>query len=129
MCGNWGYARLSQYLKKQSIGEMNHAEALLERILFLDGAPTMKPLDFIVGRNTQEMLQGDLDLELAAVKDYNAAIQVAVDEKDNGSRDLFVMLLEDEETHVDWLESQIHLIAEIGYERYLTAQMGEADDE
>jgi bacterioferritin len=74
------------------------------------------------------MLQSDLDLEVAAVKEYNAAIQVAVAEKDNGSRDLFVTLLKDEEDHVDWLEAQLHQIKELGYERYLTMQMGEEEE-
>ena len=124
MFENWGYEKLSEYIKKQSIGEMKHAEVLMERILFLDGSPTMKPLELTVGRNVQEMLQSDLDLELGAVRDYNAAIQVAVAEKDNGSRDLFVTLLKDEEGHVDWLEAQMHLIKELGYERYLSQQMG-----
>ena len=82
----------------------------MERILFLDGSPSMKPLELTVGKNVQEMIQSDLDLELGAVKDYNAAIQVAVAEKDNGSRDLFVELLKDEEDHVDWLEAQVHQI-------------------
>ena len=129
MCENWGYEKLSEYIKLQSIGEMKHAEALMERILFLDGSPTMKPLELTVGKNVQEMLQSDLDLELGAVKDYNSAIQVAVAEKDNGSRDLFVQLLKDEEDHVDWLEAQIHQIKELGYERYLTMQMGEHEEE
>ena len=74
-------------------------------------------------------MQSDLGLELGAVKNYNAAIQVAVAEKDNGSRDLFVMLLKDEEGQVDWLEAQMHLIKELGYERYLTMQMGEDEEE
>ena len=125
MCENWGYDRLANYIKKQSIGEMKHAEALMERILFLDGLPTMKPLDLTVGKTVKDMLQSDLELELAAVKDYNAAIQVAVAEKDNGSRDLFVRLLKDEEDHADWLEAQMHQIEELGYERYLSMQMGE----
>jgi bacterioferritin len=129
MSENWGYDRLSEYIKKQSIGEMKHAEALMERILFLDGTPSMKPLDLTIGKNVQEMLQSDLDLELSAVKQYNAAIQIAVDEKDNGSRDLFVALLKDEEDHVDWLEAQIHQIRELGYERYLSMQMGEEEEE
>ena len=127
MCENWGYEKLSEYIKKQSIGEMKHAEALMERILFLDGTPSMKPLELTIGKNVQEMIQSDLDLELGAVKDYNAAIQVAVAEKDNGSRDLFVTLLKDEEDHVDWLEAQIHQIKELGYERYLTMQMGDEE--
>ena len=129
MCENWGYEKLSEYIKKQSIGEMKHAEALMERILFLDATPTMKPLELTVGRNVQEMLQSDLDLELGAVKDYNAAIHVAVAEKDNGSRDLFVTLLKDEEDHVDWLEAQVHQIKELGYERYLSMQMGDEEEE
>ena len=129
MCENWGYEKLSEYIKKQSIGEMKHAEALMERILFLDSSPSMKPLELTVGKNVQEMIQSDLDLELGAVKDYNAAIQVAVAEKDNGSRDLFVELLKDEEDHVDWLEAQIHQIEELGYERYLTMQMGGEEEE
>jgi bacterioferritin len=129
MCENWGYQRLSEYIKMQSIGEMKHAEALMERILFLDGAPSMKPLELTVGKNVQEMLQSDLDLEISAVKEYNTAIQIAVAEKDNGSRDLFMQLLNDEESHVDWLEAQIHQIKELGYERYLTMQMGENEEE
>jgi len=128
MSENWGYERLSEYIKKQSIGEMKHAEVLMERILFLDGTPTMKPLDLTIGKNVQEMLQSDLDLELSAVKQYNAAIQIAVAEQDNGSRDLFVELLKDEEEHVDWLEAQIHQIKELGYERYLTMQMGDEEE-
>jgi bacterioferritin len=129
MCENWGYERLSEYIKKQSIGEMKHAEALMERILFLDGSPTMKPLELTVGKDVREMLESDLKLEVAAVKDYNAAIQIAVEEKDNGSRDLFLALLKDEESHVDWLEAQVHQIKELGYERYLTMQMGEFEEE
>jgi bacterioferritin len=129
MCENWGYEKLSEYIKRQSIGEMKHAESLVERILFLDGTPSMKPLELTVGKNVREMLQSDLDLEISAVKEYNQAIQVAVAEKDNGSRDLFVQLLKDEEDHVDWLEAQIHMIKELGYERYLTMQMGKEQEE
>lgn len=124
MCENWGYHKLSAYIKKQSIGEMKHAEALLERILFLDGIPVMKPLDLAVGGTVREMIQSDLRLELSAVKQYNAAIQIATEQKDNGSRDLLVTLLKDEEEHVDWLEAQAHQIEELGYERYLTMQLG-----
>jgi bacterioferritin len=129
MCENWGYEKLSEYIKKQSIGEMKHAEALLERIFFLDGTPTMEPMKLTIGTSVKQALESDLTLELSAVKSYNAAVQIATDEKDNGSRDLFVMLLKDEEDHVDWLESQMHLIEELGYERYLTMQMGESEEE
>ena len=129
MCENWGYDRLSEYIKKQSIGEMKHAESLMERILFLDGIPNMKPLELTVGKSVKDMIQSDLELELGAVKMYNEAIRVAVEHKDNGSRDLFVVLLKDEEDHVDWLEAQVHQIKELGYERYLSMQMGEFEEE
>ena len=82
-----------------------------------------------MGKDVREMLESDLKLEVGAVKDYNAAIQIAVEEKDNGSRDLFLALLKDEESHVDWLEAQVHQIKELGYERYLTMQMGEFEEE
>jgi len=85
MCENWGYDRLSEYIKMQSIGEMKHAESLMERILFLDGIPNMKPLELTVGKTVKDMIQSDLELELAAVKMYNEAIRVAVEHKDNGS--------------------------------------------
>ncbi len=129
MCENWGYERLSEYIKKQSIGEMKHAEVLMERILFLDDTPSMQPLELTIGKNVKDIIQSDLELELAAVKMYNAAIQIAVVEKDNGSRDLLQTLLDDEEDHVDWLEAQMHQIKELGYERYLTMQMGEFEEE
>lgn len=129
MCENWGYNKLSGYIKKQSIGEMKHAEGLIERILFLDGTPSMQPLELKVGGNVQQMLESDLTLEVSAVKQYNAAVQLATELKDNGTRDLLVTLLKDEEDHVDWLEAQLHQIKELGYERYLSLQMGEFEEE
>jgi bacterioferritin len=129
MCENWGYDRLSEYIKMQSIGEMKHAESLMERILFLDGIPNMKPLELTVGKTVKDMIQSDLELELGAVKMYNEGIRIAVENKDNGSRDLFVFLLKDEESHVDWLEAQVHQIKELGYERYLSMQMGKFEEE
>jgi len=129
MCENWGYSRLAEYIKKQSIGEMKHAEVLMERILFLDGTPSMQPLELKVGRSVKDIIQSDLALEIAAVKQYNDAVQVATSQGDNGSRDLLVQLLKDEESHVDWLEAQVHQIKELGYERYLTQQMGESKEE
>ena len=129
MCENWGYEKLSGYLKKQSIGEMKHAEALMERILFLDGTPQMEPLALSVGATVKQQLENDLQLELSAVEQYNTAVKIATEELDNGSRDLLVQLLKDEEDHVDWLEAQLHMISELGYERYLTMQMGEEDEE
>lgn len=128
MCENWGYKRLSEFIKKQSIGEMKHAEALMERILFLDGIPSMDPMSLTIGKNVKQMLEADLELELSAVKQYNEAVATATAEKDNGSRDLLVELLKDEEEHVDWLEAQLHQIEELGYERYLSLQMGEMEE-
>lgn len=128
MCENWGYERLSTYIKKQSIGEMKHAESLMERILFLDGTPSMQPLDVKIGSTVKAMIENDLALEVAAVKQYNHAVAIATEEGDNGSRDLFVVLLKDEEDHVDFLEAQLHQIKELGYERYLSMQMGEIEE-
>ena len=128
MCENWGYERLSEYIKKQSIGEMKHAEVLIERILFLDATPSMTdPMKLTVGRNVREQLQSDLDLEVGAVKMYNNAINSARDAADNTSRELFEKLLHDEEDHVDWLEAQMHMIGEMGYERYLSQQIREPE--
>jgi len=124
MCENWGYKKLSDYIKKQSIDEMKHAEVLIERVLFLDGTPSMEPLTLTIGSNVRQMIESDLKLELGAVKQYNAAVLIATEEKDNGSRDLLVKLLKDEEAHVDWLEAQLHQIKEVGYERYLSMQTG-----
>jgi len=126
MCENWKYEKLAKYIKKQSIDEMKHAEALIERILFLDGTPSMtETLNINVGANVRAQIESDLKLELNAVEMYNKAIEVARVEGDNASRDLLVRLLRDEEEHVDWLEAQIHQMKELGYERYLTQQMGE----
>ena len=87
----------------------------------------MMPLELKVGGTVKGMLESDLALEVGAVKQYNDAIAIATREGDNGSRDLFVVLLKDEEDHVDFLEAQMHLITEVGYERYLTMQMGEEE--
>lgn len=121
MCHNWGYHRLGAYIKKQAIDEMKHAEVLIERLLFLDATPSMEPLPLTVGQNVRAQLESDLNLEVSAVKMYNNAIGVARDAGDNASRELFERLLKDEEDHVDWLETQLHMIQEMGYERYLAA--------
>jgi bacterioferritin len=126
MCENWHYGMLGDYIKKQSIDEMKHAEALIERILFLDGTPNMTELlHLTVGQNVKAQLDSDLALEIAAVGMYNRAIQICREEGDNASRELFERLLKDEEEHVDWLEAQLHQIREIGYERYLSQQIRE----
>jgi bacterioferritin len=127
MYESWGFDRLSKRIKKQSIDEMKHAEALIERILFLDGSPTMQPLALSIGKNVKEMLESDLKAELGAMSMYNEAARLAAEELDNGTRDLFIRLLKDEEGHADWLETQLHQIAELGYERYLTTQTSKGE--
>lgn len=128
MCENWHYSRLADHIKKESIDEMKHAEALIERILFLDGSPNLTELmKLAIGSNVKDQLESDLRLEIDAVAMYNHAVEVARQEGDNVSSELFERLLKDEEGHVDWLEAQLHLIQEIGYERYLTEQIRGAE--
>ncbi|MGA3161196.1 MAG: bacterioferritin [Terracidiphilus sp.] len=122
MYEDWGYDRLSKQIKKQSIDEMKHAEALIERILFLEGAPRMEPLALSIGANVKEMIASDLKAEIAAIAMYNESARFAADEKDIGTRELFIKLLKDEEGHADWLETQLHQIADLGLERYLAKQ-------
>ena len=126
MCENWGYDRLAKQIKMRSIAEMKHAESLIERVLFLDGAPSMEPLALSIGKNVKDMAESDLKSEIEAIALYNEAARVAAEEKDNGSRDLFIRLLKAEEEHLDELEIELHQIAELGYERYLTTQTSEA---
>jgi bacterioferritin len=126
MCENWHYTRLGNYIKKQSIDEMKHAETLIERLLFLDATPSMtEPMQLTIGKNVREQLESDLKLEIDAVGMYNRSVQICREEGDNASRELFERLLKDEEEHVDWLEAQLHQIQEIGYERYLSTQVKE----
>lgn len=125
MCENWKYERLSKYIKKSSIDEMKHAEELIERILFLDGTPSMEPLAVKIGGNVKQQLENDLELEINAVAMYNRDVKLAAESGDNGSRELFEKLLKDEEDHVDWLEAQLHQITEIGIDRYLSQQIRE----
>jgi bacterioferritin len=124
MCENWGYKKLSDYIKKQSIDEMKHAEALMERILFLDGTPQMaETLPLSVGQDVRSQISNDLKLELGAVAMYNNYAKLAAEAADNASRELFIRLLHDEEHHVDWLETQLGLIDKLGIENYLAQQM------
>lgn len=124
MCENWGYKHLGNYIKKQSIDEMKHAEKLIERILFLDGVPSIsEAMHLNVGQNVKAQLENDLALEVNAVSMYNNSIRIAREEGDNASRELFEKLLRDEEQHVDWLEAQVHQMNEVGYERYLSRQI------
>jgi bacterioferritin len=124
MCENWGYMRLADYNRHESIDEMKHADILMNRILFLEGTPNMTDLFPIkIGQNVKAQLQNDLDLELAAIPRLNNGIKVATEVADNASRELFEEILVEEEKHADWLEAQLHMIGEIGMENYLAQQM------
>ena len=126
MMENWGYERLGKITKKESIEEMIHAEKLLHRMLYLDGSPNMGTLfPLRIGKNVKEMLENDLALELEAIPRLNKAVAASIEAGDNGSRELFEKILIDEEHHVDYLEAQLHMIKEIGYENYLAQQMKE----
>ena len=121
---NWGYHRLSKLTKKQSIGEMKHAEGLIERILFLEGMPKLDQMDRLrIGNNVKQQLQNDLALEKGAVAAYNRAIEVCRKASDNATADFLKDILKDEEEHVDFLETQLGLIDQLGYENYLVEQM------
>lgn len=125
MLKDWGYGELAAHEYKESIEEMKHADHLIERILFLDGLPNLQHLGKLrIGENALESMQGDLDLELAAVKDLREAIAYSEGIADYISRDLFKDILHDEEEHIDWLETQFSLIRDIGAERYLQGKMG-----
>ena len=124
MLKNWGYTELAEHEYKESIEEMRHADRLIERILFLDGLPNLQHLGKLhIGENVPEALQGDLDLELNGAKDLRAAIAHSEGIADYISRDLFKNILHDEEEHIDWLETQLSLIKDIGVERYLQSKM------
>lgn len=126
MMENWGYERLAKITKKESIEEMMHAEKLLHRMLYLDGSPSMSELfPLRIGQTVKEMIENDLALELEAVPRLNKAIAASIEAGDNGSRELFEKILLDEEHHVDYLEAQLHMIKEVGYENYLAQQMKE----
>ena len=126
MYRHWGLAKLAKKEYDESIGEMKHADRLIDRILMLDGLPNLQALHkLLIGESTEEMLACDLKLERAAhatVKEGIAACEVA---GDYVSRELFVVILDDTEEHIDWLETQIDLIAKVGLQNYLQSQMAE----
>jgi bacterioferritin len=126
MCDNWGYERLAHKVREESISEMKHADELIERILFLEGIPNLQRLDKVrVGETVVEQLKLDLKLEEAAVPRFNKAIGLAVEVADNTTRELLARMLKSEEEHVDWLESQLELISQVGEQNYLAQQIRE----
>jgi bacterioferritin len=124
MCENWGYTLLAKKYYEESLGEMKHAEELIKRILFLEGTPNMTRYDKIkVGDNVKKQLESDLQIELDAVEMLRPGIRLCLEELDHASRELLEHILVDEEEHVDWIEGQLHVIKEAGYDNYLAQQI------
>jgi bacterioferritin len=124
MCADWGYEKLHEVLEKRAIEEMHHAEELMGRILFLEGMPVVSQLNPIhIGSSVEKQIRNDWSAEKVAIEGYNVAVQLAVDVKDNGTRELFESILKDEEMHIDWIEAQIDQIEQMGIQNYLTEQI------
>ena len=128
MCENWGYERLWKKIREESLGEMKHADRLVERILYLEGIPNLQKLGKVnVGQTVKEQLRLDLEVEKAAVKALNAGIETARGLGDNGTRELLESILEGEEEHANWREAQLTLIEQVGEGNYLAQQI-KSDD-
>src|SRR5919204_4741666 len=126
MCENWGYARLWKKIRDESIGQMRHADRLIERILYLEGVPNMQRLGKVnVGETVPEQLRLDLEVEKAAIKALNEGIEQARSLGDNGTRELLEHILEGEEDHANWIEAQLTLIEQMGEANYLAQQIEE----
>ena len=128
MCENWGFLRLAKKVADESIDEMKDAEELIERILYLDGVPNLQRLGTVtVGETVPEQFALDLVVEKAAVERYNRGIELAVAKHDNGTRELLESRLTDEEAHLDWIESQLKIISDVGVEHYLAQHIFDED--
>jgi bacterioferritin len=128
MCENWGYARLWKKVRAESIGEMKHADTLIQRILYLEGVPNLQRLGKVnVGQTVPEQLRLDLDVEKAAIKALNTAIELCRSLDDNGSREMLESILRAEEDHANWIEAQLTLIAQAGEANYLAQQIREGE--
>jgi bacterioferritin len=124
MCANWGYDRLASQFREESIGEMKDADALIERILYLEGLPNLQRLGVVrVGETVPEQITLALDLEREAIERLNNGIRLCLDRGDSGTRELLEDILEGEEEHADWLETQLELIRQIGEAHYLAQQV------
>jgi bacterioferritin len=130
MCKNWGYMVLAQKHYEESLGEMKHADRLIDRILFLEGVPEIARYDVIrVGTDVKEQFENDLALEMKGVQHYNAGIALANEVHDSGTRELLASILIESEEHVDWLETQLSLIQNVGLQNYLTEMMGKDEED
>jgi bacterioferritin len=124
MAANWGYDHLAEHVRAESIDEMKHAEQLVERILYLEGHPNLQRIGQVqTGETVHEQLRFDLELEKAAVERLNAGIAMCVAHGDNGTRELLEEILTSEEAHLDWLETQLSLIDQVGEAHYLAQQI------
>ena len=128
MCENWGFMKLAHKHYEESIGEMRHADKIIKRVLFLDGVPEIARYDVIrVGTDVKEQFENDLKLEVGGVKAYNDAVTLCAQLNDNGSREMLAAILVESEEHVDWLETQLGLIDQVGLQLYLQNQIGEGE--
>ena len=128
MCQNWGLERLGAATRQESIEEMRHAEALVDRVLFLEGLPNLQDLGKLrIGETVEEQLRSDLDLELEALPLLREGVAYCRDHTDEGSKELLQGILTDEERHVDFLETQLDLIQKVGIDNYLQSQMGASE--
>jgi len=126
MFEDWGLKELAEFTRHESIDEMKHADTIIDRILFLEGFPNLQNLGKLhIGEDTEEMLKCDLDLEMRAIPDLREAVAYCESVKDYVSRDIFQTILDDEEEHVDWLETQLGLIDKLGIQNYLAENMHE----
>ncbi len=124
MCDDWGYEKLHKAVEKRAIDEMKHAEKLIGRILFLEGKPVVSNLKKIdIGPEVEQQHKNDWNAENGAIKSYNDGIKLTTELGDNGTRELLESILKDEEDHIDWLESQLDQIKQMGIQNYLVEQM------
>ena len=124
MCDNWRYERLHDAIEKRAIQEMEHAETLIGRLLFLEGMPIVSNLKKIhIGQNVETQLRNDLESEIDAIKSYNDSIHLTMEAGDHGTREILESILKDEESHVDWLEAQLDQIKQMGIQTYLVEQI------
>ncbi len=124
MCGHWGFERLAEHIRDESIDEMKHAEALVDRVLYFDGVPNLQRLWTLrIGETVEEQFRNDLELEYGAVERLNNGIAAAVAAGDNGTRHLLEEILVSEEEHIDWLETQLEAIGQVGIQQYLAEQL------
>ena len=124
ICKDWGYNRIADFLYHESIEEMKHAQDIIDRILFLEGLPNLQKLGALnIGETIPEQLQADLDLEFKAIPDLKKGIELCWKKSDHTTRELLESILENEEEHVDWIETQQKMISDMGIENYLAEQM------